>query len=94
MPIFVEEDDEASEVLGHLETALGLDDPERRRRELRLLRPDLARYTISVPIERAAKNLPGPLFGREDYRLVAREELEAYYDPETGFRWEITSQFL
>jgi len=96
VPIFIEQDDAASEALARLEAALALPDPNARRRELRLLRPELARYTISPAIERAAKNLPGPLCGREDYLLVRRDELEAYYDQETGFLWQkgLASQFL
>jgi len=96
IPIFIEQDEAASEALACLEAALALSDPNARRRALRLLRPDLARYTISPAIERAAKNLPGPLLGREDYRLVRKDELEAYYDQETGFLWQkgLASQFL
>ncbi len=96
IPIFIEQDEKASETLAELEAALALSDPNARRQALRRLRPDLALYTISPAVERVAQNPPGPLFGREDYLLVRKDELDAYYDPETGFLWgkEATSQFL
>ncbi len=96
VPIFVEQDEEASEILAALEAALEHDDPHERRLRLRTLRPEIARYTISPAIDLAAKNTPGPLFGREDFRLIPRDALEAYYDPETGFKWQTTifDQFL
>lgn len=96
IPIFIEQDDSASEVLEKLKTALAEEDPSARRQALRALRPDLALYTISPPIERVSKNAPGSLFGREDYLLVRKDELEAYYDSETGFLWRnaIETQFL
>ncbi|AEB12793.1 CRISPR-associated endonuclease Cas3'' [Marinithermus hydrothermalis] len=94
IPIFIEQNDEASEALAELEAALKEPDPTRKRARLRRVRPKLARYTINPIARIAAKNLPSPLFGREDYRLVRREELEAYYDEETGFVWELKDQFL
>ncbi len=89
VPIFIEQDETASDLLRELEKALHEQNPNRRRSLLRALRPRLARYTINPIAPLAAKNLPAEtLFGREDYRLVGREQLEAYYDPETGFKWE------
>ncbi|WP_337845328.1 CRISPR-associated endonuclease Cas3'' [Thermus sp.] len=93
LPIFVEQDEEATRLLEALEEALALKDPKERRKGLRLLRPRLSAYTVSPLLQRAVKNLPPPLLGREDYRHVPREGLEDYYDGEVGFKWEL-EQFL
>ena len=97
VPIFIEQDEDATAILEDLARALREPDPNRRRTKLRNLRPQLARYTINPIVPVAAKNLPADtLFGREDYRLIPRDDLEAYYDPETGFKWETSfeDQFL
>ena len=97
VPIFIEQSRGASRVLARLGEALKEQDANRRRTALRRLRPALARYTINPIVPLAAKNLPAePLFGHEDYRLVPKDQLEAYYDPETGFKWEASfeDQFL
>ncbi len=93
LPIFVEQDEEASRLLEELEEVLGLRDSRLRARRLRGLWPRLNLYTISPLVQRALKNLPPPLLGREAWRHVPRAGLEDYYDEEEGFRWEI-DQFL
>ncbi|GAA6732635.1 hypothetical protein YIM73518_23990 [Thermus brockianus] len=93
LPIFVEWDEEATRLLGALEEALALRDPQERRKSLRLLFPRLQAYTVSPLLRRALKNLPPPLLGREEWRHVPREALGDFYDEEVGFKWEM-EQFL
>jgi len=97
VPIFIEQDGAATEILSELAETLRETNPIHRRARLRALRPQLARYTINPIAPLAAKNLPAEtLFGREDYRMVPREQLAAYYHPETGFQWKrsLEDQFL
>lgn len=93
LPVFVEWDEEATDLLRRLEAAWGLEDPAERRQALRLLFPRLQAYTVSPLLRRALKNLPPPLLGREDWRHVPREAVADYYDEEVGFKWEM-DQFL
>jgi CRISPR-associated endonuclease/helicase Cas3 len=93
LPIFVEWDEEATQLLRRLEEALAQKDPKERRKSLRLLLPRLQAYTVSPLLRRALKNLPPPLLGREDWRHVPREALGDFYDEEVGFLWEM-DQFL
>ncbi|BAW00532.1 hypothetical protein TTMY_0118 [Thermus thermophilus] len=93
LPVFVEWDEEATDLLRQLEAAWGLRDPGERRKALRRLLPRLQAYTVSPLLQRALKNLPPPLLGREDWRHVPREAVADYYDEEVGFKWEM-DQFL
>lgn len=93
LPIFVEWDEEASQLLKELEETLAKGDPWERRQALRSLYPRLEAYTVSPLLRRALKNPPPPLLGREDWRHVPREALESFYDHEVGFIWEM-DQFL
>ncbi len=94
LSIFVEQDGYASEILEAFRAAYRLPDPNQRRLALRRLRPSVELYTITPLLRRALGNLPRPLFhDREDPRLIRREELDSFYDEQTGFKWEI-SQFL
>lgn len=94
LSIFVEQDDQASQILQAFREAYRLPDPNERRLALRRLRPSVELYTITPLLQRALGNLPRPLFNdREDPRLIRREELDSFYDEQTGFKWEI-SQFL
>ena len=93
LPIFVEWDEEATQLLRRLEEALAQKDPKERRKSLRLLLPRLQAYTVSPLLRRALKNLPPPLLGREDWRHVPREAVGDFYDEEVGFLWEM-EQFL
>lgn len=94
LSIFVEQDEQASEILQAFRAAYRLPDPNERRLALRRLQPSVELYTITPLLQRALGNLPRPLFNdREDPRLIRREELDSFYDEQTGFKWEI-SQFL
>jgi len=94
LSIFVEQDEQATAVLEAFRAAYRLPHPNERRLALRRLRPSVELYTVTPLLRRALGNLPRPLFhDREDPRLVRREELESFYDVQTGFKWEI-SQFL
>lgn len=94
LSIFVEQNDEASQVLRDFRAAHAIDDPVQRRLALRRLRPAVEQYTITPLLRRAVGNLPRPLFAtREDMRLIRREELDSFYDAQTGFKWDI-EQFL
>lgn len=88
----MEWDEEATHLLRRLEEALAQKDPKERRKGLRLL-PRLQAYTVSPLLQRALKNLPPPLLGREDWRHVPREAVADFYDEEEGFLWEM-EQFL
>ena len=93
LPIFVEWDHEASHLVDELERTLAIGEPLERRKRLKVLYPKLEAYTVSPLLPRAAKNLPPPLLGREDWRHVPRDGLDSYYDPEVGFIWQM-EQFL
>jgi CRISPR-associated endonuclease/helicase Cas3 len=93
LPIFVEWDEEATQLLRRLEEALAQKDAKERRKSLRLLLPRLQAYTVSPLLRRALKNLPPPLLGREDWRHVPRKAVRDFYDEEVGFLWEM-EQFL
>ena len=94
LSIFVEQDDCASEILESFRAAYRLPDSNERRLAVRRLQPSVELYTITPLLHRALGNLPRPLFNdREDPRLIRREELDSFYDQQTGFKWEI-SQFL
>lgn len=93
IPIFIEWDQEATRLLGELEGALTLKDPGERRKRLRPLLARIQGYTVSPLLQRALKNLPPPLLGREEWRHVPREAVADFYDEEMGFLWEM-EQFL
>jgi len=94
LSIVVEQDEEATRAIGDLRQALTISDPHARRYAVRRAFRDLERYTITPLLQRAVGNLPPPLlYGREDLRLIARDQLDSFYDAKTGFRWEL-NQFL
>ncbi len=94
LSIVVEQDDEASRAIRELRTALALEDPQERRLAVRRAYRSLEYYTITPLLQRAVGNLPPPLlYGREDLRLIAKEQLESFYDEQTGFKWAL-DQFL
>lgn len=94
LSIVVEQDDGATEAIKALKAAMSIGDPHRRRAAVRRAFHDLERYTITPLLQRAVGNLPPPLlYGREDLRLIRHEELRSFYDPDTGFKWDL-NQFL
>ncbi|MCX7623189.1 MAG: CRISPR-associated helicase Cas3' [Thermomicrobium sp.] len=94
LSIVVEQDEEAARAIGELRHALGIADPHERRSAVRRAYRALERYTITPLLQRAIGNLPPPLlYGREDLRLIAREQLDSFYDETTGFKWRV-DQFL
>ncbi len=94
LPIFVEINRTATRVLERLRAALVEQDQNRRRWLLRLLRPQMEAFTIAPYEQRAARNMPPALFSGEpglvrmDYRHVAPDQFEGFYDLTTGFKWE------
>jgi len=107
--IFVELNAEARQVREQLEDALEDRDVDRKRIRLRLIRPNLEQFVVSVLEPRAQANMPPQWFpGRPEIldgiRLINDGELAAYYDADrdglqgTGFKWltsdRIDSQFI
>lgn len=94
LSIVVEQDDCATDAIEDLRGALALKDPHERRLAVRAAFRELEHYTITPLLERAVGNLPPPLLhGREDLRLISRDQLESFYDVNTGFKWDL-NQFL
>ncbi|WP_051914707.1 CRISPR-associated helicase/endonuclease Cas3 [Thermorudis peleae] len=94
LSIVVEQDEEATRAIANLRQALALDNPNERRLAVRRAYRTLEPYTITPLLHRAVGNLPPPLvYGREDMRLIARNQLESFYDQKTGFKWDL-NQFL
>jgi len=73
---------------------LEVEDPHERRLAVRRAYRSLEAYTITPLLPRAVGNLPPPLlYGREDLRLISRDQLLSFYDEKTGFKWDL-NQFL
>ncbi|MFB6273399.1 MAG: CRISPR-associated endonuclease Cas3'' [Salinibacter sp.] len=87
--VFVEQDEEASDLLLELEEVLGMENLQQRRMRLKILQPQLENYTITPLASRVAANPPPPMFekGSVDYLHVPTDMLDHFYDPQTGFRW-------
>jgi CRISPR-associated endonuclease/helicase Cas3 len=94
LPIFVELNRTAARVLERLRAALAERDQNRRRWLLRSLRPQMESFTITPYEQRAGHNMPPALFSGEpdlvrmDYRHIAPDQFEGFYDLATGFKWE------
>jgi len=94
LSIVVEQDEGATRAIADLRRALEVEDPHERRLAVRRAYRSLEAYTITPLLQRAVGNLPPPLlYGREDLRLISRDQLQSFYDEKTGFKWDL-NQFL
>lgn len=94
LSIVVEQDEGATRAIGDLRRALAVVDPHERRFAVRRAYRDLEAYTVTPLLQRVVGNLPPPLlYGREDLRLISRDQLQSFYDEKTGFKWDL-NQFL
>jgi CRISPR-associated endonuclease/helicase Cas3 len=82
--IFIELDDEATEVWERYQELLEIKDIKTRRIEFLKIRKNFYSYVISVFLRKAYKNLPPEIGG---IRFVSRTQLEEFYDCETGFKF-------
>ncbi|MEO0263878.1 MAG: CRISPR-associated helicase Cas3' [candidate division WOR-3 bacterium] len=84
VPIFIEYDEEAREIWKFLmENVLPKKDPLEKRRLFNRIKVKFYEYLISVP--KTSKNLPKFVAELELYH-VPYDELELYYDQETGYK--------
>ena len=81
--IFVEVDEEAQEVWKRFCTIQESVDRWKRRIAFKAARGEFYPYVISVQALKALENLPPKLCG---LRYVPREQLDQWYDLETGFK--------
>ena len=81
--IFVEVDEEAQEVWKRFCTIQESADCWKRRTAFKAVRGEFYPYVISVQALKALENLPPELCG---FRYVPREQLDQWYDLETGFK--------
>ena len=83
--IFVELDDNATEVLNRLREYLKLEDWKLKRLKVRALLPEIEAYTINVREKRIKRKMPrlfsdDPAIEREDIFHISKEMVREYYD--------------
>mgnify|MGYP000956893239 CR=1 FL=1 len=78
--IFIEVDEDAQYIWRKYEELLLLDDPFERQQEFSAIKSEFYNYIISIPI---TYSMPPEI---KNFRYVARDVLEIYYDIETGYR--------
>ena len=81
--IFVELDDEATEIWEQYQDAVKINNPRKRKERFLEIRGKFYHYVISVFTRKASKNLPSEVSG---IRFIARIQLDDYYDLETGYK--------
>ena len=81
--IFVELDNEATEVWKQYEELTKIKDMKERRIEFSKIRKRFYSYVISVILKRSCQNLPPEIKG---IRFVSKAQIEEFYDFETGFK--------
>ena len=81
MDVFIEIDDEASEIWNTYLNALDEPDPLKRNEKIRKMKPELYKHVISVPIKDASQ------YGKNSsvMMFISKDQLEATYDMETGY---------
>jgi CRISPR-associated endonuclease/helicase Cas3 len=80
--IFVELDDEATDIWEQYQKILEIDNPWKRKQGFLNIRGKFYSYVISVFTRKASKNLPPEVSG---IRFIPRNQLNEYYDLETGY---------
>ncbi len=81
--VFVEINEEASEVWERYIQIVQIEDRFTRRKQLKQIRNSLNQFIISVGLRKAEKNLPPFVYG---LHLIQKDQLETYYDLQTGFK--------
>ncbi len=88
--IFVELDDEATDIWKQYQEVVKITDQRKRKQRFLEIRGKFYRYVISVFTQRASKNLPPEVSG---IKCISRSQLDEYYDIETGYKTEGESRF-
>lgn len=83
--IFVEVDEDARGIWERFCTIQGITDRWKRRIAFKALRGSFYPYVVTVRASQALQNLPPEVRGM---RYVSQDQLESWYDPETGFKVE------
>ncbi len=81
--IFVELNEEASEIWDHYQKIMNIDDLRKRKQQFLEIRGRFYQYVISVLVSKARENLPPELFG---IRFIPKSQLNEFYDKDTGFK--------
>jgi CRISPR-associated endonuclease/helicase Cas3 len=83
--IFVELNDEASDVWNRYQQIVKITDLRERKRQFLGIRGKFYQYVISVLVYKAKENLPPEVSG---IRFISKAQLNEFYDLETGFKLE------
>lgn len=83
--IFIEVDEEARSVWKRFCAVQDIRDRWERRTAFKTLRGEFHRYVISVQAQKVLQNPPPEVKG---IRYIPHEQLNLWYDPETGFKME------
>jgi len=83
--IFVEFDEEATKVWIRYQKIIEIKEHRKRKQEFLRIRRKFYSYVISVLLERAKLNLPPKVSG---IMFISRDQLDEFYDIETGFKTE------
>jgi CRISPR-associated endonuclease/helicase Cas3 len=81
--IFIELNDEATEVLKQYEELIKIKDIKERKRKFLKIRKEFYSYVISISLKKAPKDLFPEIGG---IRFVGKTQLEDVYEKETGFK--------
>ncbi len=88
--IFVEFDDEATTIWEQYQKVLKIADLRKRKQKFLEIRGKFYSYVISVFTRKASKNLPPEVSG---ITFISRNQLNEYYDLETGYTTEGENPF-
>jgi len=83
--IFVELTDQATEVWHRYQEITKIKELKERKQEFLKIRRKFYSYVISVLAKKAEKNLPPEVSG---FRFISKNQLQEFYDLETGFKTE------
>jgi CRISPR-associated endonuclease/helicase Cas3 len=81
--IFVELNDEATDIWKQYQEVVEINDPKKRKERFLEIRGKFYHYVISVLLSKAKENLPPEVSG---IRFISKNQLNEFYDPETGFK--------
>ena len=85
MDIFVEKDDKATQILNEYLHILEIKDRWEKLNQFLKIKKDFYSYVVSIPIRKAARNLPPKI---DNLWVVPKSQLNEYYDEETGFKMD------
>ena len=83
--VFIEVDDNAKRIWLEYQNIHAEEDRFKRKNEFLKIKKDFYDYVISILLRKAQKNLPPEISG---IRFIPKEQLNEFYDPETGFKIE------